>query len=74
MNEDLKEKLKLKIAISQMKEKEKMAMIDKKSKIIKIIGIATCIVGTTTGVVFAKNFGKIRNYFGIGRGIGKRNR
>ncbi len=60
MNEELKEKLKLKIAISQMKEEEKMAMNKEKNKISKGIGLVACLVIATTGIVFAKDKG---NFF-----------
>ena len=59
MNENLKEKLKFNIAISQMKEEEKVAMKNKKIKLKKGVGIAACFVIATTGVVFAKD---IDNY------------
>ena len=65
MNEELKEKIKFKIAISQMKEKEKMAMKKEKRKISKGIGIAACLVMATTGIVFAKDIGNFfTNLFG----------
>ena len=65
MNEELKEKLKFKIAISQMKEKEKIAMNKEKRKISKGIGIAACLVVATTGIVFAKDIGNFfTNLFG----------
>lgn len=65
MNEELKEKLKFKIAISQMKEKEKIAMNKGKRKISKGIGIAACLVVSTTGIVFANDIGKFfSNIFG----------
>lgn len=65
MNEELKEKLKFKIAISQMKEKEKIAMNKGKRKISKGIGIAACLVVATTGIVFANDIGKFfSNIFG----------
>lgn len=65
MNEELKEKLKFKIAISQMKEKEKIAMNKGKRKISKGIGIAACLVVATTGIVFANDIGNFfSNLFG----------
>ncbi|MBP3800771.1 MAG: DUF4179 domain-containing protein [Clostridia bacterium] len=65
MNEELKEKLKFKIAISQMKEKEKMVMNKEKRKISKGIGIAACLVVAATGIVFAKDIGNFfSNLFG----------
>ena len=56
MNEELKEKLKFKIAISQMKEKEKMAMNKEKRRISKGIGIAACLVVATTGIFIISVF------------------
>lgn len=65
MNEELKEKLKFNIAISQMKEKEKIVMNKGKRKISKGIGIAACLVVATTGIVFANDIGKFfSNIFG----------
>lgn len=65
MNEDLKEKLKFNIAISQMKEKEKVVMNKNKKKISKGIGVAACLLIATTGIVFAKDIGNIfKNIFG----------
>ena len=65
MNEELKNKLKFNIAISQMKEKEKIAMNKEKRKISKGIGIAACLVIATTGIVFANDIGKFfSNIFG----------
>lgn len=53
MNDDIKEKLKLKIAISQIKKEEEKAMNKKEKFIFKNIGIAACILMSLTGVVFA---------------------
>lgn len=65
MNEDLKEKLKFNIAISQIKEEEKIAMKNKKRKLNKGIGIAACLIIGTTGVVFAKDIENyVKNLFG----------
>ena len=72
MNEELKEKLKFKIAISQMKEKEKMAMNKEKRRISKGIGIAACLVVATTGIVFAKDISnQIYNKYFTGKGVEK---
>lgn len=53
MNEEIKKKLKTKIAISQIKKEEEKAMNQKKKFILKNIGIAACMVISITGVVFA---------------------
>ena len=52
MYDDLKEKLKFNIAISQIKEEENLAMNNIKT-FIKGMGIAACFMLATTGVVFA---------------------
>lgn len=62
------EKVKMKIAISRIKE-EDIAMNKRKLNIGKGIGIAACIIFSMTGVVFASNYNKIINYFGLGKGI-----
>ena len=53
MNEEIKEKLKTKIAISQIKNEEEKAMNKKENFIFKNIGIAACVLMSLTGVVFA---------------------
>lgn len=53
MNEEIKEKLKTKIAISQIKNEEEKAMDKKGNFIFKNIGIAACVLMSLTGVVFA---------------------
>ena len=53
MNEELKKKLKMKIAISQIKSEGEKAMNIKEKFIIKNIGIAACVLISMTGVVFA---------------------
>ncbi len=55
MNNEIKEKLKTKIAISQIKNEEKKAMNKKEKFVFKNIGIAACILMTLTGAVFAGN-------------------
>lgn len=55
MNDEIKEKLKMKIAISQINEKEKKAMNKKEKFIYKNIGIAACVIVSLTGAVFAGN-------------------
>ncbi len=55
MNDDLKEKLKFNISISQMREAENLAMNNKKVKVNKGIGIAACFIIATTGVAFASS-------------------
>ncbi|MBR3254828.1 MAG: DUF4179 domain-containing protein [Clostridia bacterium] len=65
MNDELKEKIKFKIAISRMKEEEIVVMNSKKRNISKGIGIAACLVVATTGMVFAKDIGNFfNNIFG----------
>ncbi len=53
MNDEIKKKLNLKIAISKIKEEERIAMSNKKKIIFKNIGIAACIFASLTGVAFA---------------------
>ena len=53
MNDKIKEKLKMKIAISQIKNEEEKAMNKKEKFVLKNIGIAACILMSLTGVVFA---------------------
>lgn len=53
MNEEIKEKLKTKIAISQIKNEEEKAMNKKENFIFKNIGIAACVLMSLTGVFFA---------------------
>lgn len=53
MNDKMKEKLRMKIAISQIKNEEEKAMNKKEKFIFKNIGIAACVVVSLTGVVFA---------------------
>ena len=55
MNDEIKEKLKMKIAISQIKNEEEKAMNKKEKFIFKNIGIAACVLMSLTGVVFAGN-------------------
>lgn len=55
MNEDLKEKLKMKIAISQIKNEGEEAMNQKGRFLIKNIGIAVCTLISMSGVAFAGN-------------------
>lgn len=53
MNEEIKKKLKMKIAISQIKSEGEKAMNKNGKFIIKNIGIAACVLISMTGVVFA---------------------
>lgn len=53
MNDEIKEKLKLKIAISQIKSEEEKAMNKKGKFVFKNIGIAACVLMSLTGAVFA---------------------
>lgn len=60
-NNKIYERLKMRIAISNIK-KEDIVMEKKKSNILKDIGIAACILLSTSGIVFATNM--IINKFG----------
>lgn len=73
MNEDIKNKLKFNIAISKMKNEEENNIFRYKRKISKCIILLSCILITTTGIVFATNFETIREYFNNSRGLGMRN-
>lgn len=53
MNDEIKEKLKMKIAISQIKNEEEKVVNKKGKFIFKNIGIAACVLMSLTGVVFA---------------------
>lgn len=53
MNDEIKEKLKMKIAISQIKNEEEKAMNKKEKFVFKNIGIAACVLMSLTGVAFA---------------------
>lgn len=53
MNDKIKEELKLKIAISEIKKEEEEVMNKKEKFIFKNIGIAVCILISLTGVVVA---------------------
>lgn len=55
MNNKIKEKVKIKIAISQIKNEEEKAMNKKEKFVFKNIGIAACVLISLTGVVFAGN-------------------
>lgn len=74
MNDELKEKLKLTIAISKMKEEERIAMEKRKFNWKKGLGIAACLIVSITGVSYAavnfsKNEAKEDNFRGLGKGI-----
>ena len=60
-NNKIYERLKMRIAISKINE-EDIVMEKKKSNILKNIGIAACILLSTSGIVFATNM--IVNKFG----------
>ena len=53
MNEEIKEKLKLKIAISELKNKEEIVMNKKEKFMFKNVGIAACIIMLLSGGVYA---------------------
>ena len=55
MNDEIKEKLKMKIAISQIKNEEEKAMNEKEKFVFKNVGIAACVLMSLTGVAFAGN-------------------
>lgn len=72
MEDRILEKLKLKIAISEIREESEIAM-KKRFFINKKIAIAACAcIVLTTGVVFAKDIeGFIRYYFGLNETVNK---
>ena len=53
MNEEIKDKLKLKIAISELKNKEEIVMNKKEKFMFKNVGIAACIIMLLSGGVYA---------------------
>ena len=55
MNDEIKEKLKMKIAISQIKNEEEKAMNEKEKFVFKNVGIVACVLMSLTGVAFAGN-------------------
>lgn len=55
MNDELKEKLKLKVAISQILDEEKKAMNKRKFVMSKGLGITACLIVVTTGVALANS-------------------
>lgn len=55
MNDKIKEKLKMEIAISQIKNEEKKAMNKKEKFVFKNIGIAACVLMSLTGVALASS-------------------
>lgn len=67
-NNKIFEKVKIKIAISNVK-KEDIVMKKSKLHMGKFIGIAAGVIISMTGVVVATNYNKIINYFGLGKGI-----
>ena len=68
-NNKIFENVKMKIAISNIKEKD-MKTNETKTKLKKLIGIAaTCIIVSISGVAVATNYNRIINYFGIGKGV-----
>lgn len=71
MNDELKEKLKFKIAISEMKDKEGIAMEEHKFNWKKLVRIAACLVIGMTGIAYATNLGNIREKITNNRGLGQ---
>lgn len=70
-NEDIKQKFKLGIAISQIKSDENKKKFSKKVFNIKKYGLVACVcIMFITGTVFAKDIGKIiKDKFGLGKGV-----
>lgn len=64
-----KNKINLKIAISKIKEENDIVMKNKNRNILRVFITAIASVILCSGVVFAVNFNKIINYFGLGEGI-----
>lgn len=73
MNEELKNNLKLNIAISKIKKEEEHNMFRYKRKMSKCIISLICTLVATTGIVFAANFENIQEFFSNSRGLGNRN-
>lgn len=70
-NEDIKQKFKLGIAISQIKSDENKKKFSKKVFNIKKYSLVACVcIMFITGTVFAKDIGKIiKDKFGLGKGV-----
>ena len=63
--EEIYKTVKRKISISNFVEEEKVDMVKNKNSIFKSIAIASCMIISVTGVVFAKDIGNfISNLFG----------
>lgn len=73
MEKEIMEKLKFKIAISEIKKEGEVAMNKKKKFINKKVGIAACAcLVLTTGVVFAKDIENfVKYYFGLNETVNK---
>lgn len=73
MEKEIMEKLKFKIAISEIKKEGEVAMNKKRKFINKKIGIAACAcLVLTTGVVFAKDIEDfVKYYFGLNETVNK---
>lgn len=71
MEKEIMEKLKLKIAIYEMKEEARVSKIKKRKFINKKLGIAACAcMVLTSGIVFAKDIEKfIKDKFHLGKGV-----
>lgn len=73
MNDKFKEKLKLNIAISEMKNEEMIAMKKHKFNFKKGLGLVACLILGMTGIAYATNLGNIRektsNFRGLGKGV-----
>lgn len=69
-NKKLKEQIKLKIAISEIEDEEKMIMNKKNFRIANKIAAVVCLCLLTSGIVFAKDIQKyIINKFKLGKGV-----
>lgn len=73
MEKEIMEKLKFKIAISEIKKEGEVAMNKKKKFLNKKVGIAACAcLVLTTGVVFAKDIENfVKYYFGLNETVNK---
>lgn len=65
-NNKIYEKVKMKIAISTVKEEK---LITNKLNIRNSIILTVCLTISMTGIVFATNYEKITNYLGLGHGV-----
>lgn len=71
MSDKFKEKLKLNIAISEMKNEEMIAMKNHKFNFKKSLGLVACLILGMTGIAYATNLGNIREKITNNRGLGE---